>query len=113
LALIPINLYALISVFVASIDINLSEVLDAPFQYAFEPYIAIFGDTFFGILFGFMATAIYVGSEKNYIILMGYFVILCIFFAIVLPYALAGMLGLFAAFIATTILYKAFVEARS
>ena len=75
--------------------------------------MAIFVDTFWGIFFGFIATALYVNTEKNYIILMAYFVIICIFFAIVLPFALAGMLGLFAAFIATTVLYKAFVESRS
>lgn len=108
-----IQITLLITLLAATIDINLSEVLDAPFQYAFQPYIAIFGDVFWGMFFGFIATALYVGSERNYIILMGYFVIICIFFAIVLPYALAGILGLFAAFIATTILYKAFVEPRS
>ena len=81
--------------------------------YAFQPYIAIFGQFFFGIFFGFIGMGVYVASERNYLLTFGYLVIMGIFFGLVMRGIFATILGIIAAFIGSMIVYKAFVETRS
>ena len=83
------------------------------FGYAFEPYITLFGNITWGIIFGFMGAALYVAAERSVLHIFGYLIIVGVFFAIILPTALIAILGLIASFIGATIVYRTFVESRS
>lgn len=98
---------------VADLVIDLRDFMNNTMYYAFQPYIAIFGNFFFGIFFGFIGTGIYVASERNYLLTFGYLVLMGIFFGIIMPFAFVAILGVIAAFIGSMIVYKAFVETRS
>ena len=103
----------IISYIIGVIDINLSNFTDDLLYYAFAPYIYIFHDFFWGMFFGFIGGAIYVASEGNYLLIFGYLVLMGFFFGIILPFALVAIVGLIAAFIGATIVYRAFVETKS
>lgn len=84
--------------------------MEAPFIYAFDPYISILGVFTWGIILGFIGAAIYVSSEKQLYTVLGYLAIVGISFAALLPVSLALILGLLMAFIITSMLYKIFID---
>ena len=88
---------------------NLSDIINQTFVIAFNPYVSIFGNLTWGIIFGFMGGAIYAGSERQYLLTFGYLVIVGITFGIILPYALIAIFGIIVAFIGTVVVYNAFV----
>ena len=98
---------------VADLTINLTDFLNNTMYYAFQPYLVIFGNFFFGIFFGFIGMGVYVASERNYLLTFGYLVIMGLFFGVIFPTAFIVITGLIAAFIGSMIVYKAFVENRT
>ena len=94
-------------------DFNASNFLQRILVYAFDPYVSIFGNLVWGIVFGIIGVALYAGSEENYLLVGGYLIMIGVIFALILPYAFVGIFGLVLAFIATSIVYKAFVESRN
>ena len=94
-------------------DFNVTNFMQRIFVYAFNPYISLFGNLTWGIIFGFIGAAIYAGSEENYLIVAGYLIMMGTIFALILPYHFVAVFGLLLAFIATSIVYKAFVESRT
>lgn len=82
---------------------------DGIIKVAFNPYLEVFGNFTWGIIFGFIGAAIYanersIGTATIYLILVGAFM------AIVFPLAVAGIFGLLLAFLLAVIFYKAFIQ---
>jgi len=76
------------------------------------PYLTIFGNLLWGILFGFIGGAVYanersLGTSAAYLILVGAFM------AFILPVPIIAIFGLLLAFIVAVILYITFVTMRS
>jgi len=94
-----------------SIDINVTEFLKQPFKYAFDPYVSLFGNLTWGILFGFMGAGIYVGSHSQ-TTTFAYLVIVGIVFSIILPSAIIAIFGIIMAFIGAVALYTLYVQKR-
>ena len=82
------------------------------FVYAFNPYISIFGNLTWGIIFGFIGVAIYAQSERQMLTTFGYLVIVGIIFSVILPIGLIAIFGLLSAFIVGSILYHTIVESN-
>lgn len=83
-------------------------------RYAFAPYIVLFGNFFWGIIFGFIGAGIYVSGEGPliYLTILGYLVIVAVIFVILLPLFLVALFGLILTFIVTVILYNTFVVGK-
>jgi len=99
-------LYVLVTV-----DINLSDFISNWTQYAFNPYTSLFGNLTWGFIFGFIGAGIYMGS-KSQATTFTYLVIVGIIFAVILPQAMIGILGIIITFMGTVALYIAFVTTR-
>lgn len=102
---------SLIPFFLAVIDINLnlSNFSQNIFVYAFNPYVSLFGNFTWGIIFGFIGAGLFVGSGSNRTAFT-YLIIVGLIFSIVLPAALIALFGLVAAFIAAAYMFKTFVK---
>ena len=79
---------------------------------AFLPYTSLFGNYFWGIMFGFIGAGIY-AKKRSKLTTAIYLIIVGIFFGIVLPYHLAYLLGLVLAFLITVIFYNTYIEKKS
>jgi len=95
-----------------TLDINLTNFTEQVFVYAFDPYVSLFGNLTWGLIFGFMGAGLYVGSNSTktaftYLVVMG------LIFGIILPEVLIAIAGLIAAFIATAYLFKTYVYKES
>lgn len=82
---------------------------DGIIRVAFDPYLSIFGNYLWGIIFGFIGAGLYanersLGTATIYLILVGAFM------SIVFPVAVAGIFGLLLAFLLAVIFYKAFIQ---
>jgi len=103
----------LTSIIAAAIDINMSNMTrDGIIRVAFNPYLAIFGNLTFGIIFGFIGAAVY-ANERSISTIITYLVLVGIFFAIVLPIPIAAIFGLILVFALSTVFYKTFVEPKN
>jgi len=76
---------------------------------AFDPYLSIFGNFTWGIIFGFIGAGLY-GSSRSIGLLISYLVIMGIFISIIFPAQLMAIFGLILAFLLATVFYKAFIE---
>lgn len=93
-------------------DFNATHFINNLWQIPFDPFLALFGNIFWGIFFGFIGGALYVGSEKSKMLIFGYLVIIGLIFAVLLPFAVAGIMVLVLALIASSAVFKTFVESR-
>jgi hypothetical protein len=76
---------------------------------AFDPYVSIFGNYFWGIVAGFIGAAIY-ANERSLGTLVIYLILTGVFMSIVFPSPFAGILGLILALGVAVIFYKAFIQ---
>jgi len=109
------SLSALVSYIVFTIDINITNFTQNWTYHAVEPYLNIFGSLFWGILFGFIGTAIYVSGEGDtriYLIVAAYLFIVGLIFGVVLTTPIIAIFGLILTFLVTNIFYKTFVEPK-
>ena len=82
---------------------------DGIFRISFDSYLAIFGDLFWGLLFGFIGAGLYANNRSlstvtTYLILVGAIL------GIILPTHIAGVFGVILGFTLAVIFYKVFVE---
>ena len=97
---------------VSALNFNISNFTsDGILWVAFQPYIEIFGNLTWGIIFGFIGAGIYV-NERSLSTIMTYLILVGIFFAIVLPVAIAAVFGLILAFSLATVFYRTFVTVK-
>lgn len=75
---------------------------------SFGPYIDILGSFFFGILFGFIGTGLYV-NEQSLSTITTYLILVGILMAVVLPIGVIALFGLLVTFTLASIFYKTFV----
>jgi hypothetical protein len=100
---------------IMTIDINITNFTQNWAYYSVQPYINIFGNLFWGMLFGFIGAAIYVSGEGDpriYLIITGYLIIVGLIFGIALAAPVIAIFGLILTFLVTNIFYKTFVEAK-
>jgi hypothetical protein len=96
----------------ASIDFNFTNFTSSGIlRVGFQPYLVIFGNFTWGIIFGFIGAGLYanersIGTITIYLILVGVFV------SILFPASLIGLFGLILVFTLTVIFYKAFIQNR-
>ena len=95
-----------------SIDLNFSNfTLGGIMRWSMGPYLGIFGNIFWGIMFGFIGGAIYanersLGTTAAYLILVGAFT------SFIFPGALVALFGILLTFIVSVILYITFIQVR-
>jgi len=82
------------------------------FRMAFNPYVHIFGEFTWGIIFGFIGAAIYV-NERSISIIATYLILVGAFVSIIFPSHIVAVFGLILAFIVTVIFYQAFFTNRN
>jgi len=103
---------SLLFTFMVALEYNFSNFTsDGILRIAFDPYLSIFGNYTWGIIFGFIGAGLY-ANERSIGTLMAYLVLVGIFMSIILPAAFAAILGLILAFIFGTIFYIAFVKEK-
>ena len=96
----------------AAIEINLTNfTAGGIIRYSLNPYIVIFGNLTFGIIFGFVGAALY-ANERSLGTIITYLTLVGIFFAIILPAAVVAVFGLILVFALATVFYRTFVETR-
>jgi len=78
---------------------------------AFGPYLDLFGNLFWGILFGFIGGALY-ANERSIGTTAAYLILVAAFTGFIFPSSVVAILGLLLAFMITTILYITFVTLR-
>ena len=78
---------------------------------AFNPYLAIFGNLFWGIVFGFVGASIFV-NERSLGSISAYLIVVGVFFAVAFPTSIIMVFGLLLSFSIAVILYKALIERR-
>ena len=83
-----------------------------PFGAGFEPYTNILGNYFYGIFFGFIGGAVYMGTGNVGSTLV-YFLLIGIFMAMVIPSLILLIFGLMTGIIITVILYNTLIAKRS
>lgn len=93
------------------VDINITNFTENIFRYAFDPYISIFGNFTWGIIFGFIGAGIFVAS-RSAVTTFGYLIIVGLVFGLILPTAFIGILGLIVVFIGTVAFYFLLVESK-
>ena len=77
--------------------------------HSFDVYLAVLGEFFFGMFFGFIGAGIYV-NNRNYSTITTYLVLVGVFFAIIMPTHIVGVFGIILAFLIGAILFKSFVD---
>jgi len=84
---------------------------DGILRVAFDPYLSIFGNFTWGIIFGFIGAGLY-ASNRSLGISITYLVLVGIFIAIIFPVEIIAIFGLLLAFLLATVFYVAFIEKR-
>jgi len=105
------NLLILIHIILVSVDINITNFTENIFRYAFNPYISIFGNFTWGIIFGFIGAGLFIASRST-ATAFTYLVLIGLVFGVLLPEALVGIFGMIVAFIAAAAFYVILVESR-
>jgi len=100
---------ALLLTFLVTIDINVSNFINEYLRYAFDPYTSMFGNFTWGIIFGFVGAALYVGS-KSIPTVFTYLALIGLIFAIILPWGIFAIFGLILVFIGTTAFYVLLID---
>jgi len=102
----------IMSFIIAQVDFNITNFTsDGILRVAFDPYLSIFGNITWGLIFGFIGAAVY-ANERSLGTTAVYLIIVGMFMAIIFPNGLATIFGLLLAFIMATILYIAFVQQK-
>jgi len=91
-------------------SVNLTEFMGQVFVYAFNPYISMFGNLTWGLIFGFIGAAVYVSSERQTLTILGYLLLVGLIFVIILPWGAIAIFGLVTSFMVGSILYRVIVE---
>lgn len=96
----------------ASLNFTFENIFEEGFiRVAFDPYLSIFGNFTWGLIFGFIGAGLYV-NERSIAIALTYLVLVGIFFSIVFPAILIYLFGLVLAFVLASTLYTGLVERR-
>ena len=96
-----------------AIDFSLTNLTtEGILRVAFDPYYAVFGNFTWGIILGFIGSALYanersIGTIATYLILVG------IFAAVLFPEELVFLFGMILAFVISVIFYVSFIESRA
>lgn len=94
------------------INLSFSNFTDAGIiRVAFDPYLSIFGNFTWGILFGFIGAGLY-ANERSIATTSIYLILVGIFFSIIFPLWIVYIFGLLLSFLLTTIFYVTFVKSR-
>lgn len=94
------------------IDLNFSEFIDEGIiRLAFGPYLNLFGNLFWGLMFGFIGGALY-ANERSIGTITAYLLLVGAFTGFIFPASVVAILGIILAFALTTILYITFVTMR-
>jgi len=85
---------------------------DGILRVAFDPYLSIFGNFTWGIIFGFIGAGLY-ASNRSLGLIITYLILVGIFMSIIFPIQVVAIFGLLLAFLLATVFYITFVEQRS
>ena len=103
---------SLLFTFMITLEYNFSNFTsDGILRIAFDPYLSIFGNYTWGIIFGFIGAGLY-ANERSLGTITIYLILVGVFMSIILPVAFAAILGLILAFIVGTIFYVSFVKEK-
>ena len=98
------------SIIMAIYQYNFSNFASDGFlRVAFDPYLSIFGNFTWGIIFGFIGAGLY-ASNRSMGLAITYLVIVGIFMSIIFPAEVVAIFGLILAFLLATVFYIAFVQ---
>lgn len=78
---------------------------------AFDPYISIFGNMAWGLIFGFIGTGIY-ANERSIGQITAYLIVVGAIMGIIMPNQVGAIFGLILGFALTAIFYTTFVKRR-
>ena len=92
-------------------DFNITNFTQNWLIYAFNPYMNIFGNITWGIIFGFVGAGVYAGS-RSAPTAFTYLVIVGLIFSALLPEALVAIFVLLLTFIGTGALYIVYVTRK-
>ena len=96
----------------ASLEYNFSNFTsDGILRVAFDPFLSIFGNYTWGIVFGFIGAGLY-ANERSLGTISIYLILVGVFMSIILPVAFAAILGLILAFILGSVFYVSFIKER-
>jgi hypothetical protein len=84
---------------------------DGIFSISFAVYLSIFGDLFWGMLFGIIGGALY-ASNRSIGVVTTYLIIVGSVLGILLPIFIIPIFGIILGFALTIIFYKTFVEKK-
>lgn len=105
-------MFSFIPIVMAALEYNFTNFTsDGIIRIAFDPYLSVFGNLTWGIIFGFIGAGLY-ANERSMVTIMVYLILVGIFMSIILPEEFAAVLGLILAFIIGTVLYLAFVKEK-
>ena len=92
--------------------LNLTNLIeDGILTLGFSPYIALFGDFFWGLFFGIIGVAIY--SEKNNVYaLIGYLIAVSALTRVVIPVTIADLLAVITGLAVTALFYAVLVKRK-
>lgn len=94
----------------AIIDLNFTDFINTGvFRIALGPYLDIFGNLFWGIIFGFIGGGIY-ANERSVGTTATYLILVAAFTGFIFPASVVAIFGLLLAFLIAVILYYAFVR---
>lgn len=103
---------SLLSMIMVALEYNFSNfTTDGIIRIAFDPYLSIFGNYTWGIIFGFIGAGLY-ANERSMGTIMIYLILVGIFMSIILPVMFAAILGLILAFILGSVFYLSFVKEK-
>ena len=101
---------SLLRIVLVILDFNLTNMtLKGIMRASFEPFTNIFGSYFIGMILGVIGVAVYV-EERSLGHMIGYLIIVGVFFSIIIPVEISALVGLIAGIVLTRILYKAFAK---
>ena len=104
------NFLAVIVMTIYKWDFNMSNfTLHGIFRAAFDPYYAIFGSYFVGLLFGVIGVALF-AEARSLAHIFGYLVIVGLFIGAVLPSLMGSVFGLITGIVFAVIFYRVYVE---
>lgn len=78
---------------------------------AFDPYLSIFGNFTWGIMFGFIGAGLY-ANERSIATTSIYLILVGVFFSIIFPLWVVYIFGLLLSFLLATTFYITFVKSR-
>jgi len=102
---------SLLMFILAVFDFNLTNFTQNWLVYAFDPYMNIFGNVTWGLIFGFVGAGVYVGSRSGPTAFT-YLVIVGLIFSAILPEPLIAVFVLILTFLGTGALYIVYVTRK-